>query len=48
MRKIIRTRGLVFSWSRGLAGKSKSESDKILREVLQPVELEVMIENLLK
>jgi hypothetical protein len=48
MRKILRSRGPVFSWSRGLAGKSKSESDKVLREVVQPVELEVMIENLLK
>jgi len=45
-RKILRSRGPIFSWSRGFVGKVKSVPDKILREVVQPVELEVMIASL--
>ncbi len=45
--RVLRTRGPVFSWSRGLAGKSMPAPDKVLRDVPQPVALEVMINHLL-
>jgi hypothetical protein len=45
-RKILRTKGPVFSWSKGLVGETVP--DKVLEDVVQPVELEVMINNLLK
>ena len=47
-RKILRTRAPFFSWCRGLVGKRKQAPDKVLENVVQPMELEVMINNLLK
>ena len=45
-RKILRTKGPVFSWSKGLVGEREHAQDKVLRDVVQPVELEVMIKSL--
>ncbi len=39
--KILRTRGPVFSWSKGLVGESVP--DQILEDVVKPVSLEEMI-----
>ncbi len=42
--KILRTRGPVFSWSKGLVGKSVP--DKILEDVAKPVSLETLVNEL--
>jgi hypothetical protein len=43
-RKILRTRGPVFSWSKGLVGEAVP--DRIIEDVVQPVEQELMIDKL--
>ena len=42
--KILRTRGPHFSWSKGVVGKS--EPDKILEDVVKPVSMETLVEEL--
>ncbi len=42
--KILRTRGPVFSWSKGLVGESVP--DEILEDVVKPVSLETLVNEL--
>ncbi len=42
--KILRTRGPVFSWSKGLVGEKVP--DKILEDVVKPVSLETLVNEL--
>ena len=44
--KILRTRGPVFSWSKGLVGESVP--DKILEDAVKPVSLETLVNELKK
>ena len=45
-KKILRTRGPRFSWSKGLVGEKVP--DRILEDVVEPVSLETMVEMLQK
>ncbi len=45
-RKILRTKGPRFSWSKGLVGEKVP--DKVLEDVVKPVSLETMVNNLKK
>ncbi len=44
--KILRTRGPVFSWSKGLVGESLP--DKVLEDVVKPVSLKTLVNELKK
>ncbi len=43
-RKILRTQGITFSWSKGVVGEHVP--DKVLSDVIEPVTLRVLVERL--
>ena len=43
-RKILRTKGPVFSWSKGMVGEAIP--DRVIEDVVQPVKLKLMIDKL--